>query len=1008
MKDKKSAKKSKAQILQEKKQKAKLREENLKTLKTCAIDPKLSEVLISSKDFGKHSIKNSLTLELKREKLGLSFDSHLHQQVKTHEEGFQESEFPKVPIYHPKEEFDSESSKSSEVREAQIKFNPKLKLKLKPKPESPASNQEPYMPTETPQLDPMVLMGYSTVTCNADCNSGSNQGKPQSQTLLEASLSLSQGTNPTTTEPSNRDETLPIIHMEQEIIETIKEHPVTIICGETGCGKSTQLPRFLIENGLVASGKVGITQPRRIAAVTLARRVAEETGFRLGDEIGYQVRYDSSTVSSKTKIKFMTDGILLKELGSDFLLKDYSVIIIDEAHERGINTDILIALLSRVIRMRKENPLKLVIMSATIRVEDFTNNPVLFDSPPVINIDARQFPVSLHFAKETKSKDYLELSYQKVLKIHKNLPHGGVLVFLPGKKDVLELKRRLKATLPRQETSVQGLYSMLPLSKQVNIFSPPADKRLIVISTNVAETSVTIPGIAYVVDSGLEKRKVFSDHLQMSKFIISFISQASASQRAGRAGRTGPGHCYRLYSSAAFHNVFSQYREADISCFPLSPTILQLKSIGIKNVYKFPFPTPPPAESLSKAIEELCQFGALRQCRKGEGDVFEITDCGKKLAKLPLAPRYSKMMIQAQELNVLEEMSVIVAALEVDQVFDTFSGTDDKKRTAESKRKRSDWFKGKSDLICTVRMVESALKAENLAEFCAKFGVIEKSLKEVMDLALQVYGLATEQKLKSLSELRFKQIDSNIEVRLQKSIVAGFVDQICARVFTANDTKLTRHVPYLCSKTLDPSMFSSEYLETEVNKEHVFIHPTSYFFSRSPPELLAYQHLVFTQRPSIINLTEVQTDWLHELGAYFIQDARPESDTFAVYDHKADCIKTRVIAGYGKQNWKLPATLAVYPEIDTKYFHMAKFVMDGTVFCNDDIKKFWKGKVLKFSGKMMVRIMRKLKARGLDCLKKLVDVVKMDQKFLIQEFVDCAKDEFVEQVREFWKIVNLA
>jgi HrpA-like helicases len=236
--------------------------------------------------------------------------------------------------------------------------------------------------------------------------------------------------------------TLPIAHMEQEIIETIRYNNITIICGETGSGKSTQLPVFLLQNGFVKNGKIGITQPRRIAAITLAQRVSSELGFTIGKEIGYQVRYDSDNISKENVIKFMTDGILLKEIASDFLLKDYNVIIIDEAHERTINTDILLGLLSRIIPLRAKmaedlglNELKLVIMSATLRVSDFTDNKNLFnDCPPVINIDSRQYPVTLHFAKTTNTEKYIDLVVEKTKKIHKNLPPGGILIFLPGKK----------------------------------------------------------------------------------------------------------------------------------------------------------------------------------------------------------------------------------------------------------------------------------------------------------------------------------------------------------------------------------------------------------------------------------------------------------------------------------------------------------------------------------------------------------------------------------------------
>ena len=454
--------------------------------------------------------------------------------------------------------------------------------------------------------------------------------------------------------------TLPIAHMEQEIIETIRYNNITIICGETGSGKSTQLPVFLLQNGFVKNGKIGITQPRRIAAITLAQRVSSELGFTIGKEIGYQVRYDSDNISKENVIKFMTDGILLKEIASDFLLKDYNVIIIDEAHERTINTDILLGLLSRIIPLRAKmaedlglNELKLVIMSATLRVSDFTDNKNLFnDCPPVINIDSRQYPVTLHFAKTTNTEKYIDLVVEKTKKIHKNLPPGGILIFLPGKKDVLSVKSLLKSVLPVFETQILCLYSMLSIKKQLKIFKPYENKRLIVVSTNVAETSITIPNIVYVIDTGLEKIKVYSGQLMMSKYITTYISQASAMQRSGRAGRTSPGHCYRLYSNAAYNNVFSQFRNPEICNSPLSTIILQLKAIGIKNVLKFPFPTVPSEVSLQESLQILKDLDALKQNRKGTGDVFEITDVGREMACFPVAPRYAKMLAVSKRLGV--------------------------------------------------------------------------------------------------------------------------------------------------------------------------------------------------------------------------------------------------------------------------------------------------------------------------------------------------------------------
>jgi len=375
---------------------------------------------------------------------------------------------------------------------------------------------------------------------------------------------------------------LPVFMHEKEVLESVENNLVTIICGETGSGKSTQVPQFLYEYGYTGTtrkGMIGITQPRRVAATSLSKRIADELNFKLGEQVGYQIRYDRKFVSQDTAVKLMTDGILLKELELDHLLEKYSVIIIDEAHERSINTDILISLLSRIVRLRlkkaiaersqnpkakthKHFPLRLVIMSATLRVDDFMQNKRLFPhlTPRVIKVESRQFSVDLHFSKVTK-EDYEEETFKKICKIHTTLPSGGILVFMTGKKEIEAMVERLKAEYKRRSrgkknndqdaemdddsmsVQVLPLYSMLSPEQQLKVFNPPQEgHRLIVISTNIAETSITIPNIRYVVDCGREKQKVFDPKLRLSKFLITWVSQASANQRAGRAGRTGPGH----------------------------------------------------------------------------------------------------------------------------------------------------------------------------------------------------------------------------------------------------------------------------------------------------------------------------------------------------------------------------------------------------------------------------------------------------------------------------------
>lgn len=536
---------------------------------------------------------------------------------------------------------------------------------------------------------------------------------------------------------------LPVFMHEREILESVENNLVTIVCGETGSGKSTQIPQFLYEYGYTSTtrkGLIGITQPRRVAATSLSKRISDEMNFKFGEEVGYQIRFDKKHMSENTLVKLMTDGILLKELELDFLLEKYSVIIIDEAHERSINTDILISLLSRIVRLRlkqclnerKEKkavyehyPLRVVIMSATLRIDDFMKNKRLFPSivPRLIKVESRQHSVEIHFNKLTKD-DYEEETFIKVCKIHKTLPPGGILVFLTGRKEIQYMVERLNTEFkPKKKKNkkfikeekkaeesdeemedelmpvqVLPLYSMLSPDQQLKVFRPPKEgHRFIVVSTNIAETSVTIPNIKYVVDCGREKVKVFDPHLKLSKFEVNWTSQASADQRAGRSGRTGPGHCYRLFSSAVF-NKMEKFSEPEILRTPIDQTILQLKALGINDLCKFPFVTSPNLAHVKTTLRELCILDALELSGgatsikeefkqdlyndKNEKLIDEdktqlnfnkdrtsITDLGLLLSTVPLAPKFAKMLIFGKKAKIIELAILTVASLTVHEIF---------------------------------------------------------------------------------------------------------------------------------------------------------------------------------------------------------------------------------------------------------------------------------------------------------------------------------------------------
>ncbi|KAI8463435.1 MAG: P-loop containing nucleoside triphosphate hydrolase protein [Monoraphidium minutum] len=643
-------------------------------------------------------------------------------------------------------------------------------------------------------------------------------------------------------------EGLPILGHEQEVIEAVGVDDVIVLCGETGCGKTTQVPQFLLEAGYGCAafperaGAIGVTQPRRVAAVSTAGRVAAELGSKIGGLVGYQVRHDRR-IGAGSAIQFLTDGVLLRQLQSDFLLSRYSVLLVDEAHERSLNTDLLLGMLSRVVPLRRRlheewvaggragpgvYPLKLLIMSATLRTEDFTGNRRLFPTPPpVMTVPARQFPVTVHFSRRTEARDYAGAAYRKALRIHRELPPGGILIFVTGQREADGLVRRLHAALgpprPRggkggaaggkgkkrrggdaaaaarggggaaqgegaeeeaaaadaegpleageaygadaaeaepaagggeeeeeedeaaaagggvddydqmeededeEEVQVLGgdaftpeeiaaaerrfeelygwappsggggggggsgggggggggdggaaeaaaggaeggggggaraapppahvlpLYAMLPQAQQAAAFrSPPAGHRLIVVATNVAETSITIPGIRYVIDAGRSKQKLLEGSGGLSRYEVRWVSKASAAQRAGRAGRTGPGHCYRLYSSAHFNDTFPEHTPPEIVNTPLEGVVLVLKAMGVDKVSSFPFPTPPDADLLRAATRCLCALSALEPPPPGGAAAGReaggaLTAMGEVMATFPISPRHARMVLE--------------------------------------------------------------------------------------------------------------------------------------------------------------------------------------------------------------------------------------------------------------------------------------------------------------------------------------------------------------------------
>ncbi len=445
-------------------------------------------------------------------------------------------------------------------------------------------------------------------------------------------------------------EELPITAHVQEIARAIDQHSVIVVAGETGSGKTTQLPKIALAMGRGLSGRIGVTQPRRIAATSVAQRVAKELDVQLGKEVGYKIRFADRT-SPSTYVKFMTDGILLAEIQGDPLLRAYDTLIIDEAHERSLNIDFLLGYLARLVTKRRD--LRVIVSSATLETERFS---AFFSGAPIIEVSGRAYPVEVIFREARKDEaEISDLVANTIEEITEIDPREDILVFLPGEREIRETMDELHAHgLPR--TVVLPLYGRLPQSEQQRVFAPMSERR-IVLATNVAETSLTIPGIVYVVDTGLARVNRYHPRTGVTSLQIEPISRASAEQRKGRAGRMRSGVCFRLYEQKDFESR-PAYTDPEILRVGLAGVILQMKSLGIGDIREFPFLDPPPKKAIEEGYRVLEELSAIDE----QG---ELTEIGKKLSRLPLDPRLGRMVLAGEHEGCLAEVLIIASALGV-------------------------------------------------------------------------------------------------------------------------------------------------------------------------------------------------------------------------------------------------------------------------------------------------------------------------------------------------------
>uniref|UniRef100_A0A0D3B734 RNA helicase n=1 Tax=Brassica oleracea var. oleracea TaxID=109376 RepID=A0A0D3B734_BRAOL len=454
---------------------------------------------------------------------------------------------------------------------------------------------------------------------------------------------------------------LPVWLQKDEFLRTLQSNQTLILVGETGSGKTTQIPQFVLDAVEAENTNkhkkwlVGCTQPRRVAAMSVSRRVADEMDVAIGEEVGYSIRFEDCS-GPRTMLKYLTDGMLLREAMADPLLERYKVIILDEAHERTLATDVLFGLLKEVLRNRPD--LKLVVMSATLEAEKFQE---YFSGAPLMKVPGRLHPVEIFYTQDPE-RDYLEAAIRTVVQIHMCEPPGDVLVFLTGEEEIEDACRKINKEVSNLgdqvgPVKVVPLYSTLPPAMQQKIFDPAPEPlteggpagRKIVVSTNIAETSLTIDGIVYVIDPGFAKQKVYNPRIRVESLLVSPISKASAHQRSGRAGRTRPGKCFRLYTEKSFNNDLQPQTYPEILRSNLANTVLTLKKLGIDDLVHFDFMDPPAPETLMRALEVLNYLGAL-------DDEGNLTRTGEIMSEFPLDPQMSKMLIVSPEFNCSNEI----------------------------------------------------------------------------------------------------------------------------------------------------------------------------------------------------------------------------------------------------------------------------------------------------------------------------------------------------------------
>jgi len=645
-------------------------------------------------------------------------------------------------------------------------------------------------------------------------------------------------------------EDLPISARKDEIVQAIKNNPVVIVAGETGSGKTTQLPKMCLDAGRGVDAKIACTQPRRVAALSVSRRIAEELGVHWGDEVGCKIRFKDDT-KPDTRIKMMTDGMLLAEIQGDPDLYEYDTIIIDEAHERSLNIDFLLGYLRQLRERRPE--LKMIITSATIDTKTFSE---AFDNAPIIEVSGRVYPVDIQYWSmddllgEDDVSTYIDAAVTAVDAVVAEAPrHGGdILVFMPTEKDIHETRRRLEGRQFRG-VEVVPMFGRLTASDQQKVFHIQNYRR-IVVATNIAETSITIPGIRYVIDTGMARISRYNPRNQTHRLPVEPISQSSAQQRAGRCGRVANGVCIRLYDEKDFLSR-PEYTQPEIQRSDLADVILRMISLNLGDVETFPFIDPPRPQAIAGGFTLLAELGALDENKR-------LTQLGRSMARLPIAPTVARMVLQAQQEQALKEVLVIASAISIQDPRVRPLGQE---KMADQEHKR--FVDKTSDFLSLLNIwnayhgtMEHLKTQSQMRKFCAQHFLSFNRMREWRDIYTQIRHT-----LREIGGFRFNKDDADYN-SIHRSIVSGLLSNVAQKkegnIYRAARGREVMLFPgsglFLRRKEEE-----KEKLENAKGKE-----------ARTPSWVIAGE-VVETSRLFARTVAQVQPQWLVELGAHLCQ-----------------------------------------------------------------------------------------------------------------------------------------